>query len=236
MELLIKYKNIPFRCTDVNKKSFILTDNDTIISNELKKGNEWEPYMLEYFQKYIKHNSTVIDIGSNIGTHTINIAKMFPDTIIHAFEPLDLHYDILNQNIKINNLSNVTTYKKGLSNKKGVMYEPNINFCKPDNFGGFGLQEQKSNKPVDIITLDSLSIENISFIKCDVEGHELNVLEGAIETIEKNKPTLIVEVWQQNHKFFFNSNLYKKLKSMNYKDKQISNMHGVCDYIFTINT
>jgi hypothetical protein len=87
-------------------------------------------------------------------------------------------------------------YEIALSNKQGTM--PLYN-SQHRNYGGFSLHSYSINssflvkESVDVITLDSLNLSNISMIKIDVENHENEVLRGGKQTILNNKPIIFVE-------------------------------------------
>lgn len=214
--------------------TFKVQTNDTIIGKTIRDGNIWEKEMHQYFEKYIVDDTVALDIGANIGTHSVAISKLKPSCQVHSFEPMEFQYYLLKENIKLNSIDNVQTYKVGLGATEGSMYEPNINWADEHNFGGQGLvYEKDSNKKVDIISLDSMIdtwTKPISFIKCDVEGFEMKVLEGAMETIRKYKPVLIIEIWDHIYSDeFLGSWQAKALEDMGYSHEKITHM----DYLFT---
>jgi FkbM family methyltransferase len=142
----------------------------------------------------------MIDIGANIGTFSLMMSKYISENFkIYAFE-LGYH-EILTTNVEQNNLKNkILVYPIGLSNKEEKLQEGLIDFSIKTNYGLTQLDTSKkandtSEYIIDIITLDSLNIENVSFIKIDVEGSERKVLDGAINTIIKNLPTILIEIW-----------------------------------------
>jgi FkbM family methyltransferase len=108
---------------------------------------------------------------------------------------------ILHENIKINNIDNVTIYSEGLSNKTDLVY---FEWSAHGNPGASGLSNNPMSKPdwaptleqknpINVITIDSLHLEKLDFIKLDVEGYEINVIEGAINTIKKHRPIITLE-------------------------------------------
>ena len=232
MDIFIKYTNIAFKSLVLDDCRYVINTNDNVISRTLENGSYWEPYMHSYFKKYIKPNSLVLDIGANIGTHSVVIAKVCPTTTVHAFEPMDIHYDLLELNKHMNSLSNIICHNVGLGSEPGIMYQPNLEFEKEGNFGGHGLSYEKTNKEISIKTIDMYNFSNVSFIKCDVEGFELNVLKGALDTIIKNKPVMIIEVWDIQSEVFFNDKIILHLLNI-YNYKQINHLHGIADYLFT---
>ena len=85
-------------------------------------------------------------------------------------------------------------------------------------------REEIYNIPV--ITLDSLNIKNISVMKIDVEGHELEALKGAKKTIQNSKPVIILEVWKRRGNRL--KLITEFLKSINYNIKNISADDFIC--------
>jgi len=90
-------------------------------------------------------------------------------------------------------LANVFCYEMGLSEQPGTLNIGILDPDKPNNFGGFAIQEHSGVMTIPLTTLDSLDLPNCHFIKVDVEGMELNVLKGAVNTINRCKPILYVE-------------------------------------------
>jgi FkbM family methyltransferase len=148
-------------------------------------------YELKLLEK-IKSLSVVgdyIDIGSNIGNHTIFFSKFCKANKVYSIEIDSNIFSILQKNIEINNISNVDLLNIGISDKKGFAKVSKIdekNIGKTKIIPGDG--EIKVEK------LDTL-FENkkIDLIKIDVEGHEYEVLLGASNILTSCKPILIIE-------------------------------------------
>lgn len=145
----------------------------------------------------------IFDIGANIGTFTTWMARAFPKGKIYSFEPQRSVFQMLSGNAAINNLYNVYTHNiaLGKENKKIEFEEPNY-FHKND-YGTFSLieniiSEKTKNKiVVEIKTLDSFleyfNIPKVHLLKIDVEGMDLDVLIGGVNTIKKNLPVIFIE-------------------------------------------
>lgn len=159
--------------------------------------------MHNIFEKYINKESIVLEGGCHIGTHTLKLGLLGKQVL--SFEPMIKSNIILRENLKINNITNVTVYNEGLSNKTEVAY---FEWIGHNNPGGSGLTNnpmgkpnyekniKTSNYPVNLITIDSLQLEKLDFIKLDVEGYEIKVIEGALDTIKKCNPIITMEVWE----------------------------------------
>lgn len=135
-----------------------------------------------------KRHGTFLDVGGHIGTMSIPFSLMYDN--VHAFEPCETNYKFLTENIKANEIDNAYPHRLAVSNRVSKVsvfrhYE--------HNSGCYAVKDD-SEGSVDCITLDSLDFTDIDFIKIDVQGKEPEVLEGAINTIRKYKPLLMIEV------------------------------------------
>lgn len=211
--------------------------NDNCIGQTIMQGEMWEMELSKYLLKYIKPDTTFIDIGANIGTHAVYCAKN-AKCHIEAFEPYELHMNLLKKNIQLNNIENVKVHDVGLTSeekKKEIFYEHRdlSDVSIKRNFGGYGLVNNSSDgsKITKMATLDDYNFENVSVIKCDVEGHEICVLEGAVNTIKRNKPVLIIEIWDDCYQRFTGTKIFAELLAIGYTHTKISSM----DYLFIAN-
>tara|TARA_B100000925_G_scaffold288359_1_gene269197 strand:- start:2599 stop:3366 length:768 start_codon:yes stop_codon:yes gene_type:complete len=184
--------------------------NDNCISECLRKGQFWDKQYFDAYDKLYVRGKDILDVGGFIGTNTLLFSKLLSEgNKIHTFEPL--YHECLEKNIKNNNLGDkVELHKYGLSNINGKISYKRKDLSKHvGNYGGnmlvfLGgesleskrLPEDTDEENVDLRTLDSLGLDNIGFIKMDVEGFEKLVLEGGLETIKKsNYPPMHIEIW-----------------------------------------
>ena len=149
---------------------------------------------------YFKENSIAIDIGANIGNHSIFFGKYLCGTVL-AFEPSAINYDILDRNLKINlDKNKFKAYRMALGNSTG---DVELTYPNTDNLGMARVSYDINNnnnkvEKVKISTLDKILSKdniynNINMIKIDVEGLEIDVLKGAENVISRNLPHIIVE-------------------------------------------
>lgn len=145
----------------------------------------------------VSADSTVLDIGANIGETTLAFSKLTGEKgKVYAFEPDPDTYEKLERHVALNHCSNVQLINAGLgSSEAEVILESNEN-----NSGGNRISSAKGikGKKIHIITLDEFvknkKLKLIHLIKIDVEGYEFFVLKGAEKTIENLKPVLFIEV------------------------------------------
>jgi len=152
----------------------------------------YELTMLSDMQKRISANDLFIDIGANIGNHTIFMAKVVGCKVL-SFEPNKYLVKALSETIKMNKLSDyVTLISKGVGKRNS--YASFTEEVK-NNIGAQKLNISTNKKDdIEVITLDSLEYEDdIKMIKIDVEGMELDVLKGAWKIISKNHPVIYAE-------------------------------------------
>jgi len=164
-----------------------------------------------------KSNDVILDVGASYGDTSIWYAKKF-GAKVYAFEPLEDIYKILLKNIELNKLD-IKAYNIAVGNGKIISANINKNMLTIGNV-----------KSIETRTLDSFNFDKVDFIKIDVEGFELFVLDGARETIGKFHPKIILETHTKE--------LYEKsiefLKDFNYKVKFNKKINGN-DYFKDVN-
>jgi FkbM family methyltransferase len=181
----------------------LFAGSSDIVCNELKKGNIWEKDLSSFIEKNIKKTDVVLEAGTHVGSHTIKLCLL--SETVYGFEPFPLSYELINKNIEINKIDNLKIFKNALSNE---IKEVNVEFHNPlnRNVGGWGLNFDINNEGnssdnniiVNCLTIDSLNLNKLDFIKLDVEGFEKEALLGGINTIKKFKPIIIFENWGEN--------------------------------------
>jgi FkbM family methyltransferase len=139
--------------------------------------------------------------------------------------------EILNKNVEENNLTDkIKIFPIGLSNKKETLEGGFVDFSLSVNYGftridNLSQANDNSKQIIYIDTLDNLCLDNISFLKIDVEGNERNVLEGAFYTIKKNIPTILIEIWSTSE---------NSIKSFADNKLDIKNSHKCFEFLFNL--
>lgn len=181
----------------------------------------------------------VLDCGANLGVHTIEMARhMTGWGSVVAFEPQQRVYYGLCGNITLNNCFNAQAIWAAVGKESGSIDCPVFDYQGFLSFGGVTLREDLPDagsdgsnyvgqrpthmEPVNLVTIDGMGLERLDFIKIDVEGMEIDVLEGGRETIEKHKPIILAE-WIRCGK----KALTKKLEGFGYRISSCDNMNIV---------
>jgi len=155
------------------------------------KGMFYETRLLEYIYWHFK-GRVFVDVGSNIGNHTLHFAKFCSPSHVISIEPVAEAMVIQKEVLALNGLKNVTFHECAASNYNGrgamIGWEKN-----PSYYLTCG--QLHDGDEVDVRTLDTLlaDVKGINVLKIDVETKESQVLEGAVGILDEHKPALFVE-------------------------------------------
>jgi len=162
-------------------------------------GTLWENESISQFYNQINKESTfnIVDIGAQTGLYSL-YAKYLPNSTFYSFEPFPETYRVLNDNIKLNNLTNVKTFNIAISDKEEKAF---LNTSQSHNgLHTLGSKPLRFNDvkqiEIDTTTLDKFFFHkdiSVDFIKIDTEGYEYYILKGGINTIKKYKPIIQLE-------------------------------------------
>jgi len=184
-----------------------------VVRKNLKKG-ENELHLLPFMTD---KNKASIDIGANKGVFTYLLSTL--STKVYAFEPHPKVYEVL----RSRKIKNTTTYQVALSDKSEIaeLLIPFNEKTKRYSNSGATLSKVKvsgvsKSVQVKARTLDSYAFKNIGFIKIDVEGHEITLLKGAINTLKENRPVLMIELEERHTKQPI-ERLIKEVESYGYR-------------------
>lgn len=202
------FKKLPQNPEQFPPKSYRITKRfNSILKLDLHDYTSWHTFFgfrdstLEYFKRELKYGNVVIDVGGNIGIMGLFARNIIGTTgKVYAFEP---NYEIRQNyldNVALNKYNNVFVYPFALGEKKS---KNKLHVIDETNSGMSTIAVDENTTvyntmQIDIVQLDSFfeseNIKKVDFIKIDVEGYELEVLKGAVKTIEKYKPILLIEI------------------------------------------
>ncbi len=177
----------------------------------VKIGAGFENDEVKYFTSNLHYGDFVVDAGANIGFYSILASKLVGESgRIFSFEPSTTTIEIFEKNISINKLNNIRIIPKGLGNINGTFnlvtpsdiptgYSDSYRFIQTTNCEK---DKIKDYEVVNLVTLDDFLLENkikkIDFFKIDVEGFQLQVLEGAKRTLLENNVKILFEAPPDN--------------------------------------
>jgi FkbM family methyltransferase len=157
-------------------------------------------------RKHYGDGVVAIDCGANIGAHTIDWAKTMTGWgSVIAIEAQERIFYALAGNIAINNCFNAIAVHGAVSSESGLLQIPTPNYLVPGSFGSLELRQSSGNEyigqKIDYgnlvnirkLALDEYNLPRVDFIKIDVEGMELEVLQGAARSIERSRPIMLIE-------------------------------------------
>lgn len=191
--------------------------NDSFVGRALDLYGEWCESEIELFASLLAPGDVVVDVGANIGTHTVFFGKhVGPKGRVVALEPQRFVHGLLVANVAANGLANVECLLAAASNEEGSVEIPVVDPRAACNFGAIGVAVAApacATEAVRATTIDALGLERCSLVKVDVEGLETLVLSGAAETIARTQPILFVE----NNTVERSSEVIRAVKALGYR-------------------
>ncbi len=162
--------------------------------------------LLNIRHKHFGDGVVGLDCGANLGVHTVEWAKaLYGRGRVIAIEAQERIYYALAGNIAINNCFNAQAIHGAIGAENGVLDIPVPDYLQPASFGSLELRQTAQSEfigqaihaerkqRVRMLTIDSLELPRLDFIKIDVEGMELEALAGGRDTITKHKPVMLIE-------------------------------------------
>jgi FkbM family methyltransferase len=214
-----------------NNKRFTLYSDGERIENQIfwRDINSWyEKVSMQYWIKICRFSDVVMDIGAYHGIYALVAASLNADKKIFAFEPVEDSYNKLVRNIRMNNFP-IHALNCAISDKDGVAEFFNIdtsaNLIGSLDKESFGRSENLVMKTIPVRSVDSImkefNLPKIDLIKLDVEGHELSVLQGMYYYLKRDKPSLILEVLNEERAQKINE-LFKELNYLYFDIDEIN--------------
>ena len=197
------------------------------ISDDIVKHKDFFEFeIFNNWKDYFDTSGYILDIGANIGNHVLQFKYHFPLSKILAFEIHDENYKLLKYNTS--KLSGVKTFNVGIGSRTSIV---NYNDGHQFNCGVVKVDSAGTNHNI-VLKLDDLKLDNkVSFIKIDIEGHELSALEGMLNILITDKPKIWIEDLTPN------KNAINFLESLGYRviDKALDkNANQYYDYFLSI--
>ena len=186
---------------------FLLIHGD-MISGYVDKLGHWSAIEVDLFRSLLPHETGVcIEVGANIGMHTVPIAQLCSRGEVICYEPQRPIYHVMCANVALNNCINVCTRRAAVGARAGRIEIQSSDYETPWNYGSFSISKgfdqegdfagSVKSEMVDIVSLDEdLALEHltqVNLLKIDAEGHEVDVIRGAEKLIARHRPDIFVE-------------------------------------------
>jgi FkbM family methyltransferase len=187
----------------------MLLDARGKLEGDLIYYGHYESHLQQLFSELGKDEGVILDIGANIGLHSLYLARVFPRAKVLAFEASPRVFDDLYINLSLNKCNNLEVYNTALGSSQGemVFYEPSGRGIENRGLGSFNpdnVPEDFAKVTLQVDTVDSLitkklgADEKVSMIKIDVQGHESQVLGGAAACLSEHRPVIFMELEMAN--------------------------------------
>ena len=256
-KIILEYSNLISNSTisriEILPNAVLFTFKPLNIQMEADGGARSAPFEILNFGSYepedeamaytlIQSGDTILDVGAHIGWYAINFAKRFPESKVYTFEPVGLTFEFLKRNIERNHLSNVVCLNFGLSSveeeREFYYYKGGSALASIENLISHqNIKKVKCQlKPLDALLIE-LEMNAVNFIKCDVEGAELFMLQGARNTINEFQPIILIELYEEwcNKCGYSSKDVMDFLTSMDYSSFQACDgkLHKISTTEFT---
>jgi FkbM family methyltransferase len=205
--------------------------NDSL-GKALIENRDFEPHFYNVVKNIVKDGDTCLDCGANLGYHTVTLSKLVGRTgKVISFEPLRIIYQQLNGNVFLNDLRNVYCLNAAVGNERKLIQMDYVDVDATQiNIGA--TKVGVGGDVVEMVRIDDIISNGVSFMKVDVQGSELLLLAGAETLIKNSRPIMFVEV-ENNWLRCFNESsesLLNKLLSLDYILARI-NTDYPCDHV-----
>ena len=204
-------------------------NDEDIFENIRNSGRFFEQDILDRWLPYYRNAKTIMDVGANLGNHTLYFCKNTKANSIYAFEPYVDNYRLLNRNAKFNDCGNVicNQFAVGGTTGKAVpvrlpdkRYLGNVQYRYADD------SDADTQHSVQIISLDDFvkknNIQSLDFLKIDAEGFGPEILSGMKGILKKDKPVIWIETEESDCK-----EIYTTLERSGYFLKDVYRMNAL---------
>lgn len=234
-----KYRNV------VAQSDFgpiIINVNDDTIGANITRNGYWGKLDILLIESLLigmygtGQPMVLLDVGTNIGTHTLAFAKYpFAQLTVHGFEAQREMFHMLAGTIALNGLSNVQLHHAAVSNVSGVdMVIPRVDYGSRSNFGSYELEPARRSDTADMyvegaydtiktVCIDDLHLSSVRLIKIDVEGMEDKVVDGARHTIASQRPLLFIETFKTDFVV-----IHRFLSALKYRMYITKDLDAIC--------
>jgi FkbM family methyltransferase len=208
---------------------FLALAGDDLLPDAIAKFGSWAPDDIRLFQEHLHPGDVVIDVGANIGHHSVVFSKLVgPEGLVIAIEAQRLFYQLVHANALLNRRGNIVPIHAAAGEAEGAVNMHPINYDGHTNFGALGVNAAGivyavEGEAVPCHRLDQLlpghvGGRRVSFVKIDVQAYELFVLRGMDAILRSDRPTIFAEIspyWMRKAGYEF-TEIYTLLRDHGY--------------------
>jgi len=191
-------------------KQFYFRNDDTI-GESLRRYGEWARNEMNLMSKLINPGDYVLDIGCNVGTHSMFFAQTVGEQgHVVAIDAQMEAVVATGLTALAQSRYNINVFNVAVGASSSMVKFPNVNYQERSNFGA--VRQSIHGKNIKQIKLDELKFDKINFIKLDIEGGEVLALSGAIETLSLHRPFVVCEILDEDSQ----NSINQFMSSLNY--------------------
>ena len=178
--------------------SMLYKENDVRVGRSLAAYGEYAEFEIALLKQLIKPGNVVVEVGANIGMHSIALAGMVgAQGSLMTFEAQRILFQDLCANLALNNITNTFPFHMALGDENRTARVATPDYLQEGDFGAVALTDDFTGEQVNMVTLDSLHLRQLDMMVIDTFGTEANVLAGAARTLQEHKPKLYVDAYVQ---------------------------------------
>lgn len=185
------------KLTTIGATHFLTNPMDTVVSKSVEIYGEWSHGEVDLMSKLLQPTSNVLEVGSNIGAHTVPLARdIVPQGLVYAFEPRRLVFQLLCANVALNSLTNVHAFQRAVGREAATLREGTLPDNVLSNVGAYALGKiEGDSETIEVVRADDWMhrFPRFSLIKADIEGYERDFLIGAQALLQRDRPMLYLE-------------------------------------------
>lgn len=170
-------------------KGWHFPDADEFMADHLGKDGTYQRSHLDAALKHVTNWSCALDAGAHVGTWSKPLSERFTSVI--AFEPSPDTFEALEANLRQFNCTNVQTHQAAVGSKPGLV---SLHLdSRARDLKNTGARFVRLGGDIPMVTIDSLNLPSLGFLKLDIEGSEVEALEGARDTLHRCRPIVLFE-------------------------------------------
>lgn len=232
-DTMMLYSARPLTAIVPPKPCFLMKYPNPTSADILQRGI-YEQSLIDWSKSFCSASKKFIDIGAHMGTYSILLAPYCAE--VHSFEAQRMTYYQLCGAIALNHQANIFAHQVALGAKEQSGSRMTLNIVSDDG-GGSTLRADivpqvaprvLAQESVEVKCLDDFGLEQVGFLKLDVEGYELNVIKGSIATLsDSDYPPFIFEVWPNEWYSSSRKELFDFVEELEYKISPIANYNNM---------